>query len=242
MDESSKHQRAAYRDSSAAVRSLGVELTLPDRALRAEAIDVSMGGVGLKVPLDEDPGLPAGAVIKLHITGSLRSEIVTPGRVLRSCKDDEGFVHYAFQFIDLGNLTDQIDPFYQQYFNRRENERVRPRFDARVSVDAFTDDGVEFKGALYDISTSGLGLATKPEIPPPLKPDDQLTVKFDLPLARVTLVGTAKVRNIVEADLYKLIGLEFVDLGQDSEVFEREVEAYIKDREAELTRWTRTLV
>lgn len=242
MDKSNKQLRAAYRDSSAAVRSLGVELTLPDRALRAELVDVSMGGVGLKIPKEQDPGLPAGEVVELHITGSLRSEIVTPGRVLRSCTDDEGFVHYAFQFIDLGNLSEQIDPFYQQYFNRRTHERVRPRFDARVSVDAFTDDGIEFKGALYDISISGLGLATKPDVPPPLEPQDQLTVKFDLPLASTTLVGTAKVRNIVKADLYTLIGLEFVDLGQDSEVFGREIEAYIKDREAELTRWTRTLV
>lgn len=242
MDKSNNQQRAAYRDSSAAVRSLGVELTLPNLALRVELVDVSMGGVGIKVPLAQDPVLPDGQIVELHITGSLRSEIVTPGRVLRSCTDDEGNVHYAFQFIDLGNLKEQIDPFYQQYFNRRMHERVRPRFDDRVSVHAFTDDGIEFRGALYDISVSGLGLATKLGVPPPLEAGMQLTVKFDLPLARTTLVGTAKVRNVLEASSYVLIGLEFVDLGQDTEVFAKEVEAYIKDREAELTRWTRSLV
>ena len=242
MHDPRKQKRAAYRDSSAAVRTLGVELTLPNLALRAELVDVSIGGVGLKVPLGQDPLLSEGQVVELRITGSLRSEIVTPGRMLRSCTDSEGYVHYAFQFIDVGNLKEQIDPFYQQYFNRRMHERVRPRFDGRVSVEAFCDDGVEFKGALYDISVSGLGLATKPGVAPSLGRGDQLTVKFDLPLARTTLVGTAQVRNVVEAGTYTLIGVEFVDLGQDSEVFAREVEGYIKDREAELTRWTRTLV
>lgn len=240
--EDPNKQRSAYRDSSVAVRSLGVELTLSNKALRAELVDISIGGVGLKVPAAKDPNLPEGAVVELRITGSLRSEIVTPGKMVRSAADKEGFLHYAFQFLDIGNLQEQLDPFYQQYFNRRADERVRPRFDHRVLVDAFTEDGQEVSGALYDISKKGLGIATKGDLEGGIKVGSKLTVKFDLPLAPATLVGTSTVRNVLVKETYTLIGVEFLDLGQDTEVFEREVKAYILDREAELTRWTRSLV
>jgi len=242
MEQAHGNHRGPYRDSSAAVHALGVELTLPNAALRAELVDISIGGVGLKIPADKDPWIEAGQVAYLRVSGGIRSEIVSPARTLRRAEDKEGFVHYAFQFIDVGNLQEQLDPFYQQFFNRRQHQRVRPRFDERVRVDVFTEEGEEFKGAMYDLSVGGLGIAAKQGVAPALKEDQRLTVKFELSTATVPLVGSVVVRSLLNETTYTLIGTQFVSLGQDTEVFEREVQAFVREREAELTRWARTLV
>jgi hypothetical protein len=233
-----RDQRNHYRKQTA--RSQPLEATLKVKGwepISVELVDLTARGAGINVLLARDCGLAVGDLVELGIATIMRSEVVAAAKVANVGKRVQAHVRYGLEFVDLGRLYAQLDPFYARHFNRRGKMRVRPWLDRRVKV-RMNWGGVDVIGQMYDLSETGIGVVVSRESAKRVERLDWVDVVFRLPGATLPCSGTASIchRTFVAGNV--LVGLLF-ELKSDDGMLQHvsELRRFVEDRAAEMAKW-----
>jgi c-di-GMP-binding flagellar brake protein YcgR len=231
-------QRAQYRKRPSKAQRLEATLDIPGwPSLTVELVDLTMRGVGLRVPFASDRNLKIGDIVELKIGAMMRDEIATPARVVNSGPDGESHVRYGFEFLNIGNLYSQLDGFYSRHFNRRRNTRVLPALDRKIQA-ALTWSGEELHVQVFDVSESGIGLVLTRDSAARVLDVKRFGVRFKLPGREEELAGPVSVRHRTPVHQHTLLGLTY-DL-ETPVGFVRHlaaIRAFVEQRASEMALW-----
>ncbi len=231
------NRRGPYRVLPKEVGDLAVRLSGPGDSLpvAGSLVDLSMSGLGLYLPGRRNTDLIGGDVYEVRIGSQVHDDVVTPVQ-MRSAHEEGAGWRYGFEFIDVGDLYEQLDEFFVRYFNRRRNKRMRLMAQDRIKLMMSWESGsLEVK--VYDVSNSGVGFAISAAELPAIEVGQRLHVSFKLPNSPQPLQGHATlVRMTLLADRF-VLGLAFdlgehEGLGQQRGVLDRFVQDRAKLREA----------
>ena len=247
-DEAATEQTAEPRDSSLektawippvarhsfpALADLEATLGHPDiDPVHCQVLEMSIEGVGLKLPIDYDPDLPGDALAELRIhCPEGEWEIHATIRVdARGPKSAGRYVRYDVDFVHPGDLFAQLDESMGRYFNRRRGERAEPEESMPLTVRVAWKDDVTLT-VMEDISVTGIGVRLPAGAADSLEQNDSVEVRFSLPWQSEALEGIGVVRrNERLRDLVHL-GIEF-DYGRSPELEARRglIEAFVDER------------
>ncbi|MCB9911066.1 MAG: PilZ domain-containing protein, partial [Planctomycetes bacterium] len=153
----------------------------------------------------------------------------TPARIVRKVPQGPGMCLLGLQFINTGNLYAQLDDAMGRYFNRRRLGRVHP--DENQTIDVHVSHGSnQILGRIYDLSSSGMGVAVPYVHGLELKPGMPLNIRFRLPNTSKTLTGEVVIRQRRMMGEYAFLG---VILGEDFDSSQQVIEGYIETRRQE---------
>ena len=234
----SREQRAQYRKRPSKAQRLEATLDIAGwPSLTVELVDLTMRGVGVRVPFASDRNLKIGDIVELKIGAMMRDEIATPARVVNSGPDGESHVRYGFEFLNIGNLYSQLDGFYARHFNRRRNTRVLPALDRKIQA-SLSWSGDELHVQVFDLSESGIGLVLTKDSAARVLEIQRFNVRFKLPGSEEALAGPVSVRHRTPVHQHVLLGLTF-DL-KTPVGFSRHlpaIRAFVEQRASEMAMW-----
>ena len=171
-------------------------------------MEMSGQGMGIAAPTQTLAWFQEDQVIELSIGSNQNDRIVTPARIVSARPIDQDWARYGVFFINVGDLHEQLDMFFQAHFNRRGGERAKPLPNDVVRVQARWSGG-QLTARVHDLSTTGMSMSISPLSTVILKPGMELQVQFRLPGAVRSVSGKAQVRYVAELTRNRLIGVRF---------------------------------
>lgn len=171
----------------------------------AELVDISGGGLRVRLPLDLHPAPQLGTVLQLQFTSRLLlAPIVTPAVVLRT-EDDSFRPITGLQFLDWLGLTSAVPTELMSVFNLRSDQRLEldPQKPTPVAVKAI-ERRVEVFGVLRDISRGGLSFCTGLSDARAFASSSKVGLSFSLPQldAPLALMGMIRHRHLLGGSVH----------------------------------------
>lgn len=231
------NRRRSYRKRRSPHRVIEVYVITPSGVTQGEFLDLSVQGLGARFPIEHDPQLAADDVVELTIESPEHGRVMTPARTVYGQPDEERYIRYGFEFINIGNLYSQLDSFYARLFNRRGSERVRPSLDQSVPI-TLTWGRKELEAQVHEISATGAGLVLPMADAFRLQGVDEVGVRFRLPGLKDDFRGTARILNRKQSGGKVFLGVAF-DLGEESALrpLQPRLERFVEERAREIDRW-----
>jgi hypothetical protein len=225
-------RRSLYRSRVLNPEQLTAHVVTPSRGfVSVEVVDMSIRGVGLRVPFEHDPELSAGDLVEVQIACDKEGwTISTPAQARQRHQPDERHIQYGFEFVNTGDLYAQLEDALGRYFNRRRSPRVRPADDAQPKVRLHCGTH-RTTGTLNDLSVLGMSVIVPHVAAAQLEVGDEVELSFTLPEGRGPLEGSGFVRHRRRMGPNDLVGIEF-DLSRASSLSDggRELATYVDDR------------
>ena len=231
------NRRGPYRDLPQEVGRMSVVLRGPSmEPVTGQVVDLSMTGVGVRVPGRRNTDLIGGDVYEVTIRSEVHAEVCTPAQ-LRATIEEEGGWRYGFEFVDVGDLYEQLDDFYVRYFNRRGAHRMRLLAQERIEL-TMEWDGGRRTVQVWDFSPTGVGFALSPQELPAIDEGARVGVRFRLPGVAEELVGRATLARVtLLADRF-VLGLAF-DLDEPGGLAQRrsDLDRFVQERTRLRAAW-----
>ncbi|MDA0947784.1 MAG: PilZ domain-containing protein [Planctomycetota bacterium] len=138
--------------------SLVVELDWEGRTIPANLVDLSARGIGVRTAQEASEQIPVGALVRLVIAHPIDGwQVETTAEVRNVGLTGPEHQHVGLQFINEGQLFQQLTSALGRYFNRRGESRAAAQADEPTWVSVRSGE-CTFEGTLYDLSTSGVGV------------------------------------------------------------------------------------
>lgn len=216
--------------------SLVVELDWEGRTVPAILVDLSARGIGLRTAQDADEQLPVGALVRLVIAHPIDGwQVETTAEVRNVGLTGAEHQHVGLQFINEGQLFQQLTSALGRYFNRRGESRAAADADEATFVSVRAGDRI-VEGSVFDLSPSGVGVhfPTSQEWSPATDTTVQLSIDFE---AAPGWSVEARVVRTREHDGRTFVGFAFGDLTAEESAA---VHEWIDDHSDALATFERT--
>jgi len=165
-----------------------------DVTIPAHVIDVSIGGIGVFIDNEQDPGLETGQHVFLQMRSPCLEETLTTPGAVRRCTRTEGGVTYGFEFLDWMGLLSQLPQEVRVLFNQRSEFRVGVGPYRPIEVRGLTSP-FRAEGILHDISPDGLCFHVPMGGEDVLSPGRLVQIEFRLPGISQSLAFVAQIRH-----------------------------------------------
>ena len=209
LAESIGGQRAPYRTPVDPQDVRARLLREGEEPLQAGVVNLSLEGANIAVPGHLDPGLTPGELVSLELRHTREAwRIDTPAQVEPHGPSGAGNTRYGLRFLNMGSLYAQMEDALGLHFNRRRHQRVHPE-DQQDIVVRLRQGGQKPRGNMHDLSLSGMCVALDLIGAASLQPDHPLEFTFDLPGARDSLQGAARVVSKRRLGSREFLSLEF---------------------------------
>jgi c-di-GMP-binding flagellar brake protein YcgR len=230
--------RAHYRKRAMKAQRLEATLRVEKwDPLPVELVDLTIRGAGVRVPFASDRNLKIGDVIEIAIGSMMRTEVVTPAKVVNVRPAGESHVRYGLEFVNLGNLYSQLDSFYCRHFNRRRAMRVIPALGRKLPATLIWHGG-ELRTSVYDLSERGIGLALTRDSAVRVAEFQRFEVRFKLPGTDLELHLAIHAKQRTQLNQHALLGAEFVFEGpRGVKAHVPALREFVERRAAEMAQW-----
>ncbi len=207
-DNARDRDRPAIPDAEDIVVEVDIEdgMTPP---IPGDLHDLHVGGTGVSIPAELDPGILEGDVVRLTIAHPVHGwTVTTPACVEYKLPEGGTQYRFGFEFVNMGNLYAQLDNAIVRYFNRRRGARIftslDESFDAKLRV-----DGHPMQGRVHDISRVGLSIVLDKSRAERCTPGQAIELEFKLPDDGKTIKGQATVSQHRDLGEHAFLGIDF---------------------------------
>lgn len=227
--------RLPLSETFPAVKDLKVHLeTEGVEPFAVDLHDLSIRGAKVIAGFELAP-LAEGSTATLDIHHPLDGWRVRCTSEVRSVDSDGGTeVVLDLQFVRMGELFSQLDDALGRFFNRRTDDRVKPKTDGDVHV-KIAREHHRLRGVAHDLSPTGVGVRLPLAQAAILRSGSAVSLTVDIPELGEPLECPAVVRHGYREGADVVLGVEF-DLEADSSMRERRraYMEYIDDRRYDL--------
>ncbi|MCY2959102.1 MAG: PilZ domain-containing protein [Planctomycetota bacterium] len=232
--------RRQYRVQKQAGTQLEATILCADgRKAVGECADLSVGGVGILVPLAKNIEIVEGAKLRVRVQHVGRAKGIEAAAVVVSVSHVGGSVRYGMRFESIAEVVQQVDSFYARWFNRRRTARVMPDFATKVMGVLKWSDG-EMQARVHDISMGGVGILATMDQVAGLKEKCRVELALTLPGAPLPIACRARVVGIKTFTKNVLIGLEFEANG-GIERYAAALQRYIDERQKSIAKFNEAM-
>ena len=179
-----------------------------EKPVEAELLDLSLSGVGLRLPAPLVEAVPDGQEVQIRFTATRHERSFTVPALARNRRKENGTSRCGFQFVEPQRFFKKLDSAFWRLFNRREAFRVTGGTGAVQQI-RLEGGGVSADGRLLDVSVAGLAVDVPTENAAALGQVDQVHLSFT-PLeggGGVQIDGVIRYRTISGDDVR--FGVEF---------------------------------
>lgn len=235
-----RDSRAQYRVHKGNAAQLEATMICEDgRQAVGECMDLSVGGVGVSVPLTKELNIVEGSRIKLRVQHLSRPNAITAAAEVITISNVGTSVRYGIRFVSVSEVVQQIDSFYARWFNRRRSARVMPDFATKVNATVRWADG-DMEARVHDVSMGGVGILVDSDQVLGLKAKDRVELSIPIPGMALPIACRAKVVGIKTFTKNVLVGLEFEPNG-GIERFAAGLQRYLDERQRSIALYNEAI-
>ena len=199
--------------------------------MRVEFLDLSRGGVALRLPQSVCAAIPEGQRVEIEFRPTAQGEPFMVPAEARHWREEDGGCRYGFKFLDPQKALERLDRAFWRLFNRRRAMRVAPAPETPVEVRLEWQD-TSASGRLVDISTEGVTV----ELPAEKAGEEsnRARVSLVLPESKEAMVVDGLIRYRMRKDDKIRCGVEFIIKRDDFPDSQMSIlSEYVKRRESE---------
>ncbi len=235
-----RDSRAQYRVHKGSAAQLEATIVCDDgRQAVGECMDLSVGGVGVSVPLTKELNIVEGARVKVRVQHLSRPNTIVAAAEVVTISNVATTVRYGIRFVSVSEVVQQIDSFYARWFNRRRSARVMPDFATKVNATVRWADG-DLEARVHDVSMGGVGILADSHQVAGLKAKDRVELTLSLPGMALPIACRARIIAIKTFTKNVLVGLEFEANG-GIERFAAGLQRYVDERQRSIAQFNEAI-